>query len=67
MQYLVEKHGDGWVVLAEGIEQLVCERRKMALKIIRNATILLQLDKGAQLLKVEGNRTAPPCDLSVFL
>lgn len=67
MQYLVEKHGDGWVVLAEGFEQLVCERKKMALKITRNATILLQLDKGAQRLKDAGNRTAPLCDLSMFL
>jgi hypothetical protein len=44
--YSVEKYHDGWSVSVSGAKVLICESKKTALKVVRQATDALRLDQG---------------------
>jgi hypothetical protein len=44
--YSVERYRGGWSVSVFGAKVLVCESRKTALKVVRQATVSLCLDHG---------------------
>ena len=41
MHYSVGRRGDQWVVSVDGTELLCCKQRKVAIRVVRHATICL--------------------------
>ena len=37
-EYLISRHSDGWVIAVDGSMLLVCERKKAAMRAVREAT-----------------------------
>ena len=37
-EYVISRHSDGWVIAVDGSMLLVCERKKAAMRAVREAT-----------------------------
>jgi hypothetical protein len=75
MHYSVGRRGDQWVVSVHGLELLCCKQRKMAIRIVRHATICLmkwqprdmeqEIFEIAPVTPVASNKTNPAiCEVS---
>lgn len=43
--YSIEKHRNGWSVSVSGVKVLICNNKKMALAVVRQATQAVCLDR----------------------
>jgi hypothetical protein len=62
--YSVEKHHERWLVSVCGAQVLICDTKKTALKVVRQATDALRLGRGTsagqRMRSPPGHRPAKP-------
>jgi hypothetical protein len=55
--YVISKRNDGWVIAVDGVPLLVCERRKVAVQAVRDATV-----HGTHAADTDSHAKPRPCD-----
>jgi hypothetical protein len=45
MQYAIRPCGDGWIISAHGVDQPYCDRAQMAVRVVKEATLLLEQEQ----------------------
>jgi hypothetical protein len=42
MQFVIRRHPEGWLIIVNGEDQMICEQDRMARRIVREARLLLE-------------------------